>query len=148
MGCGIPIAAPPGGGSPEPMNAFADGGSPEPMNAPADGGSPEPVCTSSAAHPRLYVSRHLLRRLQRLRRWTPMITQNTPIAFNARTVVRVSVPHGNVQPAERVSTYVQPAHWSHGGWRCLASTSTATSTLSHPRLITVMPGGPPEDRPV
>ena len=96
MGCGIPIAAPPGGGSPEPMNAFADGGSPEPMNA------------TNAAHPRLYVSRHLLRRLQRLRRWTPMITQNTPIAFNARTVVRVSVPHGNVQPAERVSTYVQP----------------------------------------
>ena len=84
MGCGIPIAAPPGGGSPEPMNA------------------------TNAAHPRLYVSRHLLRRLQRLRRWTPAITQHTPIAFNARTVVRVSVPHGNVQPAERVSTYVQP----------------------------------------
>jgi len=57
-----------------------------------------------AAHPRLYVSRHLLRRLQHLRSWAPAITQNAPIAFDAQTVVRCRYPHGNVQPAERVST--------------------------------------------
>ena len=51
-------------------------------------------------------------------------------------------------PLRAVHPAQPPGHWSQGGWRCLVNTSTATSTLSQPRPITVMPGGPPEDLPV